>query len=271
MHSRHLFIGCVTALLIATLFLPTADGAKGGNGKPPKDGGDTTPPDAIDDLSAAPGGVGGVLLTFTRVGDDGGGSTCSGAGRASFYDIRYSTSSIDNYADFDAATQVSDLPTPNLSCGNVPTVGACGLSVGTTYYFAIEVVDEAGNASGLSNLASSLPGNALGNYVHIDDVHISWWHNGGPKRLRRAYVTIRDENGVPVTGATVWGLWTGAHPTNNPTYVVTDCRGRVVFEGGSVLCKNYVDLEFTVTDVIHPTAQYDPLADVGTVAVSGCL
>lgn len=265
MLSRYLFTGCVAALLIAAMLVPTADAKKGKPG-----GGDTTAPDAIDDLSAAPAALGGVELTFTAVGDDGGGSTCSGAGQASSYDIRYSTSPIDDDTDFDAATQVSDVRTPG-GCGNTETIGVCGLSVNTTYYVAMKVLDEAGNASGLSNLASSLPGDALGNYVHIHDVGIGALPDGGWRRLRRAGVYIRDEYGVPVVGATVWGLWTGDYPSKKgATSVVTDCLGFALFEGGSVQCRGAPVLEFTVTDVTHPTAQYDPTADVETSTELSC-
>jgi hypothetical protein len=268
--------------LLAALLASSALGApgRGGGGKPPKGSDDTTAPDAVDDLYAEPAALGAVVLTFTAVGDDAGvvdadgATTCHGSngnyvGDASSYDVRYSTSSIDNETDFDAAAHVIDEPPPT-NCGRQQTLGVCGLMAGTTYYFTMKVLDDAGNTSGLSNLTSTLPGVAPGNSVHIHDVWVSWSFKGNSKP-RFAGVYIRDENGVRVEGATVWGHWTGEKPTKNETSAVTNCLGLASFDGGNVRCSNGgTVLEFTVTAVTHATAQYDSAANVETSADIWC-
>jgi chitodextrinase len=106
---------------------------------------DTTAPSVIIDLVASNATQSSALLSWTSTGDDG------LAGTASSYDIRYSTSNItsDNWS---AATQVSGEPTP-LVAGTAQSFTVSGLAASTTYYFAIKAVDNAGNASGLSNVA----------------------------------------------------------------------------------------------------------------------
>jgi len=74
-------------------------------------------------------------------------------GRASSYDIRYSTSSIDNDTDFNQANQASGEPTPS-DPGTQESFIVSGLGSNTTYYFAIKASDEASNFSSLSNIAS---------------------------------------------------------------------------------------------------------------------
>ena len=108
---------------------------------------DTTPPAQITNLSATALNSNSVRLNWTAVGDDG------TSGTAASYDIRYSTSNITS-ANWSSATQVSGAPTPRQS-GTVETMIISGLSNNTTYYFAIKAIDEAGNASAISNVANA--------------------------------------------------------------------------------------------------------------------
>ena len=85
-----------------------------------------------------------VTLTWTAPGDDG------PVGTASAYELRVSTAPI-NDANWSAAAVVSNPPTPQPAGTRQSTV-VRGLTNGTTYYFAIKTVDDAGNWSGLSNL-----------------------------------------------------------------------------------------------------------------------
>jgi len=87
-----------------------------------------------------------VTLTWTAPGDDG------NIGTASVYDIRYSTSPIDE-SNWDQATQVSGEPAPQ-AAGSAESFDVIGLNPGTAYYFAIKTADEVSNWSPLSNVIS---------------------------------------------------------------------------------------------------------------------
>ncbi len=85
-----------------------------------------------------------VDLGWTAPGDDG------IAGFASAYDIRYATSPITSEGAFAAASPVVGEPQP-AAPGKTNRFRVGGLLPGTTYWFALKAVDEAGNASGVSN------------------------------------------------------------------------------------------------------------------------
>ncbi|HUW82423.1 MAG TPA: Calx-beta domain-containing protein, partial [Phycisphaerae bacterium] len=109
---------------------------------------DVTAPAAITDLAAATGTQSGTVeLTWTAPGDDG------MTGTAKTYDIRYSTSSI-NEGNWAGATQVDGEPAPQAG-GSAEQFVVAGLTIGQTYYFAIKTSDEVPNQSGLSNVASA--------------------------------------------------------------------------------------------------------------------
>jgi len=107
---------------------------------------DNIPPSEVNDLAASNRTFDSMDLTWTATGDDAGSET------ASFYDIRYSTSEITD-ANWDMATHVSGEPKPQPS-GSTETYTVTGLSDITLYYFAIKVLDNVGNPSGLSNVVS---------------------------------------------------------------------------------------------------------------------
>ncbi|HZG75124.1 MAG TPA: fibronectin type III domain-containing protein [Paenibacillus sp.] len=110
------------------------------------DGADTMAPAAIANLSASNPSNKSIDLSWTATGDDG------MVRNATSYDIRYSTSPITN-ANWNSATQVSGEPLPTAP-GTTQGFTLYGLNVNTTYYFAMKVVDDAGNVSALSNIAS---------------------------------------------------------------------------------------------------------------------
>jgi chitodextrinase len=105
---------------------------------------DTAPPSAVSNLSSSSPSIDTIRLTWSAVGDDG------STGRATIYDIRYSTSTI-TPANWDGAAQIGNEPTPAAS-GQSETCTVSGLSPGTTYYFAMKVADEVPNWSALSNV-----------------------------------------------------------------------------------------------------------------------
>jgi hypothetical protein len=85
-----------------------------------------------------------VTLVWTAPGDD------ARVGTATDYELRMSTSPIDatNWA---GATVIAGTPTP-LVAGTRQRMVVRGLTVGTTYWFAIKTVDDAGNWSDISNI-----------------------------------------------------------------------------------------------------------------------
>jgi prepilin-type N-terminal cleavage/methylation domain-containing protein len=104
-------------------------------------------PDAISDLTTQNSTTNSIGLTWTSPGDD------NNSGIATSYDLRYSTSSI-NEGNWATATQVTGEPVPEVA-GTVQSMTVSGLSDVTTYYFAIKTSDEIPNISGLSNVASA--------------------------------------------------------------------------------------------------------------------
>jgi len=108
---------------------------------------DTTPPAAIANFSTSKATLNSVTLSWTAPGDDG------NTGTAASYDIRYSTSNITT-ANWGSVTQATGEPTPQ-AAGTAQSMVISGLTSNTIYYFAIKATDDAGNISGLSNIASA--------------------------------------------------------------------------------------------------------------------
>ena len=106
---------------------------------------DTTVPGDTTDLSATAIGLDSVKLAWTAPGDDG------TVGTVTTYDIRVSTSPITGYT-FAGNTSVGSGPTP-VAAGLAQSLVVNGLLERTKYYFALRAGDEAGNYSGLSNVA----------------------------------------------------------------------------------------------------------------------
>jgi subtilisin family serine protease len=107
---------------------------------------DPTPPNPITDIAMESSTFKTITLVWTATGDDG------STGTASMYDLRYSTSPI-TASNFSSATQISGEPTP-LPAGTQESVIVSGLNYNTTYYFAIKAIDNVGNYSEISNIAS---------------------------------------------------------------------------------------------------------------------
>ena len=99
---------------------------------------------AVSEASSAPDSL---LLSFTAPGDDG------GQGRAQSYDIRRANSALTT-ATFDSAIQVSSTGQP-VAGGLREQKTVSGLQGETTYYFAMKAVDDGGNRSLMSNVASA--------------------------------------------------------------------------------------------------------------------
>lgn len=84
-----------------------------------------------------------VELTWSAPGDDG------HLGTSAVYDLRYATQTVLT-SNWDAATPVDGEPVPGIA-GTVESCNVTGLTIGTTYHFALRTCDEAGNWSALSD------------------------------------------------------------------------------------------------------------------------
>lgn len=96
--------------------------------------------------SSTPSTATAVTLNWTAPGDDG------ATGTAASYDIRVSSAPITEL-NFSNATQLPNEPIPQIA-GSSESYTAINLTPSTTYYFALKTADEAGNISGLSNVAT---------------------------------------------------------------------------------------------------------------------
>jgi len=110
---------------------------------------DLTPPGDVTTLQVIETAPTALVLQWRSSGDDG------AVGTATAYDLRYSASPI-TAGTWASATPASGEPLPAAS-GTLQRVTVAGLTTGATYYFALRVSDEAGNLSGLSNVAVGVP------------------------------------------------------------------------------------------------------------------
>jgi hypothetical protein len=117
---------------------------------------DDVAPGAVTDLAAGGAGSNTMVLSWSATGDDG------TEGTAAFYQVRFSTSAIDE-AGFSGATRAGNEPDP-LPFGSAQQMEVRGLAFDTTYYFAIKAFDEFGNPGPISNLAigTTLPAPTVG-------------------------------------------------------------------------------------------------------------
>ncbi len=88
-----------------------------------------------------------VTLKWTATGDD------SSSGTASVYDMRVNMDPI-TYQNWDSCYQLSGEPVPS-PAGQTDSMLVTGLTEDSTYYFALDACDEAGNCGGQSNCAQA--------------------------------------------------------------------------------------------------------------------
>ncbi len=108
-------------------------------------GDDGNSPFTVLDLRAVLTTDSSVTLAWTATGDD------SNSGTASLYDLRYYPRWV-NRTTWDSAYQITGEPHPR-EAGQTDSMTIGGLEKDSTYYFALQVADEAGNKSGVSNCA----------------------------------------------------------------------------------------------------------------------
>lgn len=115
---------------------------------------DTTPPLAVTSLTAEAFSLGSIQLQWVMTGDDG------LEGLAAGLEIRMAGSPLTDQADWDAATPLTDLPSPEAP-GTPMTHVVTGLTAGQEYHFAVRVTDRTGLVSELGNSAAATAGEGI--------------------------------------------------------------------------------------------------------------
>ncbi len=108
---------------------------------------DTVAPDQVDDVLATEITSNSLKFTWTVPND-------TSVGGIVDYDLRYSTSAIEDDTDFDNATEVEFSGTP-AAIGETESITLTELEFSTTYYFAVKAKDVWSNYSLLSTPASA--------------------------------------------------------------------------------------------------------------------
>ncbi|MGH2747469.1 MAG: S8 family serine peptidase [Actinomycetota bacterium] len=150
-------------------------------------GTDCRPPTRVQDLSVeiTDGGNGlDATLTFTASGDD------WSVGTASRYEVRYSSTPIETFADWQNATPLEGLPDPE-GAGQTETIELANLP-GDTRSFAVVVVDDADNSSQLATITVGATETAIA-YTGDSSARV------GTKASLSA--TLTTASGAPVEGA----------------------------------------------------------------------
>jgi len=168
---------------------------------------DGGPPDHVSDLTAFPGfDAGTVDLFWTAPGDDPG-----GVGRASLYEVRYSTSPILTDADFSAATTATGIIPAPQDAGFIEGMTVTGLAPGVDYWFAVHTNDNAGYTD-LSNTDTAAA--SIGSLSYMPS---GWYENDDPAWLFNglwSYIYSASASGGSIsssgyTGSTAAFLFTG--------------------------------------------------------------
>lgn len=234
---------------------------------------DMVAPTAINNLTTSNPTTTAIDLSWTATGDDG------MVGTATAYDIRYSTNSITS-ANWETAIQVSGEPVP-LSSGSNQNMTITGLSLGTTYYFAMKASDEVPNHSEVSNVASGAT-NALpqASYLIVDtsgvllstgktDILGIALQNSGPASIVVNSITVswsgvavsRRLRFIQIDGVNVWNGSVVSGTTN-------DIEPDVLLNTGAVAIPvNYLRFNNTVSNIVLSLTFN--MSDGSTKTVSG--
>lgn len=176
-------------------------------------GSDIVPPAAVTNLLVGSVTSNSATLNWTAPGDDG------NLGRATLYDVRYSTTLITD-ANWASASQASGEPAP-ATAGAAESFTVKGLAAGTTYYFGLKTSDEANNPSPLSNVPNAAttaatnilnpplaPAGLRAVAVATNEIDLNWTDNAGNEDGFKVERATNGLNFVQITtvGANVTNL-----------------------------------------------------------------
>jgi hypothetical protein len=130
----------------------------------------------------------------------------------------------------------------------------------TTYYWRIDEVNAVGTTTGTVWSFTTRASGSGTMYVYYLALVLK---SAGPNRSATATVTIHDTDENPVTGATVYGTWSGSY--SESVSGVTDADGTVTFTSGKVRDGN-ATFTFTVDNVVKEGYTYDPALNPYTLA-----
>ena len=228
---------------------------------------DTHPPDAVADLATGTVTASSVDLSWTSPGDD------AATGTATTYDVRYSTSVI-NDGNWASATQATGEPSPQ-AAGNGEAFTVTGLNSSTTYYFAIKTSDEVPNESAISNVPSGTTLNgaptvaaAIADTTVVEDSPpiVNY------RDLKAVFTDFEDGSALTYTiqANTNPGLVT---PAINPADSTLDLSFTASMNGTATITIRatdsgalFVDDVFTIT--VPDSSPPDAVTDLGTGSVS---
>ena len=138
-----------------------------------------------------------------------------------------------------------------------------GLNASTLYYYRVIAFNSAGS-SAASNIANATTLSASGGaIIYVENISVSRQAINGNRFRGAATVSIYDNAGLSVAGATVNGDFSGT--TSSSESEVTDVNGQItVYSGGK---KNpNGEWCFEVTNVSLTGSTYDPLLNFVTIA-----
>ena len=176
------------------------------------------------------GGPAATTLQWSAPGDDGSWGTAVG------YDIRFSRDAI-TAANFSQAAHLSSLLLPG-PAGTKQSFSFTGLTPGVTYYFAVKSVDEKGNWSPISNVATVIAGTANTGVPTIAEASFSNpWPNPAKFGTRFTVSLPKAQalriDAYDVSGRLVKTLTTGEHSagTFDMTWDLRDHNGQMLRAG----------------------------------------
>ncbi len=197
---------------------------------------DLSPPSPVTNLVLSAPSGGALNLTWTATGDNG------LSGTAYAYDVRYGVGSA---LDYPTAIQATNEPAPAAS-GTVQTFLLTGLSNETVYSVALTVVDDAENASAVSNVATRAtfdvsPPEAIGDLAAsnptLDSIRLQW--------------TAPHEDGSLGAGASVYDMRRSTSPITGANF-----QAAVPVAGAPAPAAPGVVQSMTVGGLLHTTRYY---------------
>jgi xyloglucan-specific exo-beta-1,4-glucanase len=146
---------------------------------------------------------------------------------------------------------------------NATSFQVTGLAQETTYYFRVRAGNEAGESAHSNVASATTPGSGLGTTSHVHAITVGSV-GGGTNQRGRAVVTVRDDLGGAVPGATVTGSFTGSF--NESASGVSDANGVATLTTAGTNRGN-ISFTFCVTGIAHGELAYNPADNVVTCAV----